>query len=220
MRLSERFWSTKYQLCANSAENENWADCRRQTRCWLEHEIHGSLFPPVAVRAQKSGIRSLQARPLIPSPSQVQAAHLTIAQKDGKRNSRRPQSQSPGRNSWVSGRLENEQQLLRGWWSPNPQENDGSPYGTLCGGSCCWSSQEMQEDVSPPENIPQHLAQSTNDLEACMPPTSRSRADHYFASLSATNNAQTARVHRMPSSHSQPAQCSVQWSCVQLKQHR
>ena len=35
-----------------------------------------------------SGIRPLQARPLIPSPSQVQAANLTIAQRDGKRNSR------------------------------------------------------------------------------------------------------------------------------------
>ena len=157
MRLSGRFWSTKYQLCANSAENENWADCRRQTRCWLEHAIYGCLFPPVAVCAKKSGIRPLQARPLIPSPSQVKAAHPTIAQRDGNRNSRRPQSQSPGRNSRVPGRLENAQQLSRGWCSPNPQGNDGSPYGTLCGGSCCWSSQEMREDGSPPENVPWQL---------------------------------------------------------------
>ena len=220
MRPSERFASTKYQPWPNSAGNENWADYRRQTRCWLEHEIYSCLFPPVAARAQRSGIRPLQARLLIPSPSQVQAAHLTIAQKDGKRNIRRPQSQSPGRNSWVPGRLENAQKLSRRWCSPDSQGNDGSPYGTLCGGSCCWSSQEMQEDGSPPENVPQQLAQSTIDLEACMPPTSRSRADHYSASPSTTNNTQTATVHRMPSSHSQPAQSSVQWSCVQLKQHR
>ena len=150
MRLSERFWSTKYQPCANSAENENWADCRRQTRCWLQHEIYGCLFPPVAVRAQISGFRPLQARPLIPSPSQVQAAHLTISQRDGKRNSRRPQSQSPSRNNWAPGQLENAQQLSREWCSRDPQRNDDSPYGTLCGGSCCWLSQGTITDVSLP----------------------------------------------------------------------
>ena len=220
MRLLKRFWSTKYQLCANSAENKNWADCRTQTRCWLEHEIYGCLFPPVAAHAQKSGIRPLQARPPILWPSQVQAAHLAIAQKDGKRNSCRPQSQSPGRNSWALGQLENAQQLSRGWCSPDPQGNDGSPYGTFCGGSCCWSSQEVREDGSPPENVPQQLPQSTNDLEACMPPTSRSWADHYSASLSARDNTQSARVHRMPSSRNQRVQSSIRWTCVQLEQHR
>ena len=220
MRLSERFWSTKYQLCANSAENENLADCRRQTRCWLEHEIYGCLFPPVAAPAQKSGIRPLQARPLIPSPSQVQAAHLTIAQRGGKRKSRHPQSQSPGRNNWAPDQLENAQQLLRGWCSPDPQGNDGSPYGTLYGGNCCWLSQGTITDVSLPESALRESPQSTNDLVACMPPTSQSRAYHYSSSPSARDNTQSARVHRMPSSRNQRAQSSIRWSCVQLRQRR
>ena len=178
------------------------------------------MFPPVVAHAQKSGIRPLQARPLILWPSLVQAAHPTIAQRDGKRNSRRPQSQSPGRNNWDPGHLENAQQLSRGWCSRDPQGNDDSSYGTLCGGSCCWFSQGMITDGSFPGNAPQELPQNTNDLEACALPTFQSRANHYSASPSSRDNTQSARVHRMPSSHSQPAQSSVRWSYVQLKQHR
>ena len=89
----------KYQLCANSAENENWAGCRTQTRCGLGHAIHDCYFPPVATHAQTNGIRLSRVRPLIPSPSQAQATHPTIAQRDGRQNSRRPQSQFPGRSN-------------------------------------------------------------------------------------------------------------------------
>ena len=69
--------------------------------------------------------------------------------------------------------------------------------------------QEMPEDGSPPENAPQQLPQSTNDLEACMPPTSRSQADHYSASPSARDNTQSVRVHRMPSGRNQRVQSSI-----------
>ena len=78
----------------------------------------------------------------------------------------------------------------------------------------------MREDGSPPENVLRQLPQNTNDLEACMPPTSRSRPDRYSASPSAIDNTQTGRVHRMPSSRNQRVQSSIRWSCVQLKQHR
>ena len=53
-----------------------------------------------------------------------------------------------------------------------------------------------------------------------MPPTSRSRGNHYSASPSAIDNTQIGRVHRMPGSHSQRARSPFRWNCVQLKQHR
>ena len=67
----------------------------------------------------------------------------------------------------------------------------------------------MQEDGSPPENVPQQLPQSTNDLEACSLPTFQLRANHYSASPSARDNTQTGRVHRMPSRHNQHVRNSV-----------
>ena len=67
----------------------------------------------------------------------------------------------------------------------------------------------MQEDGCPPENVPQQLPQSMNDLEACTLPTFQSRANHYSAPLSAKDNTQSVRVHRMPSSRNQRVQNSI-----------
>ena len=64
-------------------------------------------------------------------------------------------------------------------------------------------------DGSLPGSAPQELPQNTNDLEACTLPTFQSQANHYSASPSARDNTQSARVHRMPSSHIQPATNSV-----------
>ena len=67
----------------------------------------------------------------------------------------------------------------------------------------------MKADGSLPGNVPEELPQNTNDLEACTVPTFHTRANHYSASPSARDNTQSAKVHRMPSSHSQPAKSSV-----------
>ena len=100
------------------------------------------------------------------------------------------------------------------------RRSDDSPYGSLCGGSYCWSSQEMRKDGSPARNAPKRLPQSTNDSGACTSPTSRSRANLNSASPSATSNTQKGRVHRLPNTHRLRSQSPIRWNCVQLKQHK
>ena len=78
---------------------------------------------------------------------------------------------------------------------------------------------ERTTDGSPLENSLLQWLLNTNDLGACTLPSSR-RPNHYSDLTSGENNSQIGRAPRTPDSNSQPAQIPVQWSCVQLKQHR
>ena len=81
-------------------------------------------------------------------------------------------------------------------------------------------SQGTITDGSLPGNAFLPWLQSTNNSGACTPPTSQWRAIGCFISLFAADNTEIGKAPQMLNSHNWHAQCSIQWSCVQLKQHR